>query len=108
MKQLIGYCGLDCEKCDVFIATKTNDEELRQKTAKYWSELNNVTITADMMYCDGCRCDGKKTVYCESICEIKKCAEEKQHETCGSCAEMQTCKTLQMITGHKMHTKDSQ
>lgn len=31
---MIAYCGLDCEKCDAFIATKNNDNLLREKTAK--------------------------------------------------------------------------
>lgn len=31
--QLIGCCGLDCEKCDARIATLTNDNVLREKTA---------------------------------------------------------------------------
>lgn len=29
--QLIGCCGLDCEKCDARIATITNDNALREK-----------------------------------------------------------------------------
>lgn len=32
MKELIGYCGLDCEQCDARIATVNNDEALREKT----------------------------------------------------------------------------
>ena len=28
MKQLIAICGLDCEKCDSYIATKNNDQAL--------------------------------------------------------------------------------
>ena len=31
--QLIGCCGLDCEACDARIATITNDNALREKTA---------------------------------------------------------------------------
>ena len=31
--QLIGCCGLDCENCDARIATLTNDNTLREKTA---------------------------------------------------------------------------
>ena len=31
--QFIGCCGLDCEKCDARIATITNDNALREKTA---------------------------------------------------------------------------
>lgn len=45
--QLIGCCGLDCEKCNARIATLTNDNALREKTAVLWTKLNGVTITAD-------------------------------------------------------------
>lgn len=41
MKQLIACCGLDCENCDARIATVTNDDALREKTAKEWSVMNN-------------------------------------------------------------------
>ena len=33
MNQPIGCCGLDCETCDARIATITNDNALREKTA---------------------------------------------------------------------------
>ena len=46
MNKLIGCCGLDCEKCDARIATLTNDNSLREKTAALWTKLNGVTITA--------------------------------------------------------------
>ena len=44
MKDMIGYCGLDCEKCDAYIATVNDDNALREKTAKLWAELNNAPI----------------------------------------------------------------
>ncbi|SKB83749.1 Protein of unknown function [Lachnospiraceae bacterium] len=31
MKQVIAYCGLDCEKCEARIATVNNDNDLRVK-----------------------------------------------------------------------------
>ena len=40
MKKMIAYCGLDCEKCDAYIATINDNQELRKKTAKLWAELN--------------------------------------------------------------------
>ena len=30
MNQLIGCCGLDCEKCDARVATVTDDNTLRE------------------------------------------------------------------------------
>ena len=38
MKDMIGYCGLDCENCDAYIATVNDDQALREKTAKLWAE----------------------------------------------------------------------
>lgn len=38
--QMIGCCGLDCEKCDARIATITNDNALREKTAALWTKRN--------------------------------------------------------------------
>ena len=34
MNRRIVFCGLDCEKCDAYIATKNDDQALREKTAK--------------------------------------------------------------------------
>ena len=97
MNDLIAYCGLNCETCDARIATRNNDGALREKTARYWSELNGVEITPEMINCDGCRVEGVKTPFCESICAIRQCALSRGVETCGSCGEMDACGTLGMI-----------
>lgn len=58
MKQLIACCGLDCEGCDTRIATVRNDNELREKTARKWSVMNNAPeITAATINCMGCWAD---------------------------------------------------
>ena len=97
MKRMIAYCGLDCEQCDAYLATIHNDQALREKTAKRWSELNNVTILPEDINCEGCRVDGVKTVYCDKLCEIRHCALKKGVETCGSCSEMESCATVAMV-----------
>lgn len=97
MKELIAYCGLDCEKCEARIATINNDDELREKVAKLWSKLNNVEITKGMINCEGCRVDGVKTVYCGCLCEIRKCAIEKGVNTCRDCSNMKECEKVNMI-----------
>ena len=53
MKEMIGYCGLDCEKCDAYIATIHDDQALREKTAKLWSELNHAPILPEHINCEG-------------------------------------------------------
>lgn len=94
MKKSIGYCGLDCEKCDAYLATINNDNELRTKTAKAWGELNGIEIPAEMINCYGCRASGAKTYFCENLCAVRKCAHTKIFETCADCADIDKCKTV--------------
>ena len=98
MKKFIAYCGIDCETCEARIATVTDDNMLREKVAEEWSKLNSVEITPDMINCTGCRMNGPKSLYCDSICTIRQCAMKKEIETCGSCNKFATCKKLSEIT----------
>ncbi len=94
MKEMIGYCGLDCEKCDAYLATVNDDQALREKTAKLWAELNGAPILPEHINCQGCRVDGIKTVFCDSMCEIRQCALKKSVTTCGDCPELENCRTM--------------
>ena len=101
MKQLIACCGLDCENCAARIATVNNDDELREKTAKEWSVLNNTPeITAETIHCMGCRADGVKFTYCSDYCAIRKCVYEKGFNTCGDCKELDTCQVVGAVLQH--------
>ena len=64
--------------------------------AKKWSELNKAYITEEMINCVGCRIDGVKTPFCESMCQIRQCAMSKKLETCGSCEDIKTCDKIKM------------
>ena len=100
MNDNIAYCGLDCEKCDAYLATINNDDELRKRTAALWSELNGVTITPDQINCLGCRRDGVKTVYCQDLCKIRICAAKKGFATCGDCEKLVGCETVGMVVSN--------
>lgn len=106
MKHMIAICGLDCEKCDAYIATKNDDQALREKTAKLWSELNNTPILPEHINCEGCRMNGKKTVYCDSLCAIRQCALKKGVTTCGDCPEMEQCPTVGAIFVHNPQARE--
>ena len=92
--QLIGCCGLDCETCDARIATITNNDALREKTAALWTKLNAVAITPDMIHCTGCRAEGVKTPFCDKLCPVHHCVREKSLDTCADCGQMDSCPTL--------------
>jgi len=97
MNQLIGCCGLNCKTCDARIATIENDDKLREKTAKLWSELNGVVILPEMINCTGCLVEGVKTIFCDKFCKIRSCALKKGLNNCGECIEMEKCENLAII-----------
>ena len=97
MRNMIAYCGLDCEKCDAYIATINIDQALREQTAKVWAELNNAPILPEHINCQGCRVEGIKTVFCDSLCGIRQCALKKGVTTCGDCLDMEKCQTVGVI-----------
>lgn len=107
MKSFIAYCGLDCERCDARRATINNDNELRIKVAKLWSELNGVEITPEMIHCEGCRVDGVKTPYCDSLCPIRQCGIRKEYETCGDCSEIDSCEKVGMVIGNNKKAREN-
>lgn len=100
MKKFIAYCGLDCEKCDARKATLNNDNALREKVAELWSKLNGVKITPEMINCEGCRLDGVKTPFCDSLCPIRQCALGKGCETCGACSALDECPTVGAVVSN--------
>ena len=102
---MIAICGLDCEKCDAYIATKNNDQALREKTAKLWAELNNAPILPEHINCDGCRANGRKTVFCDRLCHIRQCSLSKGFETCGNCPEKDSCLKVAAVWKHNPRAK---
>lgn len=99
-ESIMGYCGLDCSKCPIFIATANNDMEFKDKTAKEWSKLYAEYIGKDKLEpddcnCNGCRIEGETFVGCLN-CDIRSCAMERNFETCADCEKYREC---EMITG---------
>lgn len=94
-KQLIACCGLDCQNCEVRIATITNDDNLREQTAQKWSIINNAPqITASTINCTGCRTKGVKFAYCSDYCQVRKCVSEKGFTTCKDCEKLDSCQIV--------------
>ena len=105
MRPNIACCGLDCEQCDAYIATLHDDQALREKTARLWAELNHAPILPEHIHCQGCRADGVKTVFCEQLCAVRRCARQRGVVTCGDCPEMETCPTVGAIFANAPQAK---
>lgn len=87
-----GSCGMDCEKCNAFVATANNDEQLRIETAQLWSKQYNVPLKPEDINCTGCRQEGAKIGHCH-VCQVRKCCMEKDVANCGKC-DLFACETL--------------
>ena len=107
MKTLIACCGIDCENCDARIATVTGNEALRTATARKWTAMNGIEIKPEYLHCMGCRTDGAKTYYCTDMCQIRACAARRGYATCGECAEVMTCPTVEPILKHQSDAIDN-
>lgn len=100
-KKYIAMCGLDCAACDAFIATKNNDDKLREKTAKEWTERyrktgrNRPPIKPKDINCLGCLSDGPVYLHCLK-CEIRKCGLKKKLKNCQECKEYRCPKLIEL------------
>ncbi len=90
----IGHCGLDCAKCDTYNATIKNDDNIRKEVAALWSKMNNCEIPYQSINCLGCKQDGIKCIFCDSMCEVRKCALSKGIDLCNKCIEFNTCNKI--------------
>ncbi len=100
---MIAYCGLDCEACAAYIAYRTDDQALREETARQWGEEHGIEIDPDMVNCTGCMGTGIQISHCDE-CRIRSCAMEREVVTCGHCADY-PCETVAMIVDHVPEAK---
>lgn len=85
MGKMIAFCGVDCLECDAYKATKNDDNTLREKTAKEWSEYIKININPEDINCLGCDETSEiKYMHCPE-CKIRSCALEKGMLTCADC-----------------------
>lgn len=88
----LGACGIKCESCDCYIATKNNDDALRETLAKNWTSEYDFNFTKEMINCSGCMEEGAKIGHCYE-CKFRNCAISKNIDNCKYCNEF-PCKEL--------------
>ncbi len=86
MSEIIAYCGLSCSDCPAYIATQEDDNAKRKETAETWSQEFNADIKPEDINCDGCLSNERVFRHC-NVCEIRKCAREKDVMNCAHCDE---------------------
>ncbi|MHA1484024.1 MAG: DUF3795 domain-containing protein, partial [Candidatus Thorarchaeota archaeon] len=85
-EKMMSYCGLICTNCGAYIAKRTNDDELRSKTAKRWSSPE-WTVKPEEINCDGCTSDSDELFKHCYECGVRACSRERSVETCAHCSD---------------------
>jgi len=93
MDKMIAFCGIVCTECPAFLATQKDDDNERRKVAELWSKEFKAEIKPEDINCDGCLLEnGRLFGHCK-VCEIRKCAQEKDVKNCAYCDDY-TCEKL--------------
>jgi hypothetical protein len=87
MDRMIAYCGLNCSECPTFLATRADDDQMREKVAAQWSKQFRMQFSVQDINCDGCKTEnGRLFGHCKT-CQIRACCAEKELETCAECRD---------------------
>jgi hypothetical protein len=87
--QITAYCGLICNDCQAYIATRQNDTEKLKSLALEWYQVED---NPTFCLCDGCNVAGRKNAHC-SECGVRACAIAHEVVNCAHCPEY-GCETL--------------
>ena len=77
------YCGVNCEKCRVYIGTMTDDDNIKQEIANEWGLLYKRDFKKADMNCKGCKSDIHFSL-CAS-CDITSCNVDRGINNCEDC-----------------------
>jgi hypothetical protein len=100
MEKMVGYCGITCSDCPVFIATQRNDDVERRRVAEIFTKQYGTEYKPADINCDGCP-NGSPRIfsYC-NVCDIRKCGKEKHVENCAHCGDYPCEKLSKVFAGY--------
>ena len=93
--EMIACCGLDCSACPAYIAKRTDDDELRKKTAEEWSQPG-YTVPYQDVNCDGCTSEGEFFKHWCLECPVRLCVKDRELENCAYCDDY-VCDKLESV-----------
>ncbi len=94
MSTLIASCGLDCARCDAYLATQANDEAWKQRVVDQWKNEYHIEVDSVGVSCNGCvAASGPWCVHCAE-CPIRNCGQSRGLSTCADCPDY-ACEELQ-------------
>jgi hypothetical protein len=103
MTELVAYCGLTCQTCPIYLATRQENKEeqarMRAEIVQLCKEHYGLKYELDdITDCDGCRTEGGRLLSACKKCPVRKCAKQKGLENCAYCTEY-ACVQLEAFFG---------
>lgn len=83
-KWLLSVCGLNCAKCDIYLAGH-GDEGLRDEIVEWFAKKRNETIKPEQVRCEGCR--GPLETHWSPDCKMRACANKRGSQYCFQCVD---------------------
>lgn len=87
MGEMTSICGLKCNECGAFIATRDDDNEKRTEVANEWAAMYEAELKASDINCGGCTSVGATLFQHCTVCEIRKCGVGRGVVNCAHCDE---------------------
>ena len=92
MSGTMAYCGLVCQTCPIYVATRKEDRKeqarMRAEIAQLCKEQYGMKYEPeDITNCDGCQTEGGRLFSACKNCPIRNCAKQKELENCAYCRE---------------------
>jgi len=99
MSEAVAYCGLICQTCPIYTATreesKAEQRRMRTEIARLCREQYGMEYEPeDITDCDGCRTEGGRLFSACNNCHIRSCAGQRGFENCAYCREY-ICESLE-------------
>ena len=101
MNELVAYCGLICQGCPIYWASRETDSTKKEKMKAdivrickehygFGEDFTSEYVTD----CDGFRTKGGRLFSGCEKCEIRKCARQRELENCAYCNDY-ACEKLE-------------
>jgi hypothetical protein len=94
---MIAYCGIDCSKCETFLATRVNSDTDRKKIVEKCLSEHHVKLKLEDINCHGCKSNKVRCSFADDFCAIRKCNIEKSTPHCAACDEYKCDKLKKII-----------
>ena len=103
---MIAYCGIDCSKCDSYLATRSGNYDALVRIAEKLSKRYRTDVKPEYVICDGCKEGERHAFYCKNLCKMRQCCTSKEFNSCIECTDF-PCKELQFELDHNPEAIDN-